>query len=471
MMKSKNLFRKRLAFVLLTGIMTVLALSFLTTLLERKNSKEKYADFFSQEEDFDVLFFGTSHVINGIAPMELWGDYGIVSYNFGGHANKIPVSYWAMINALDYTTPRLVVIDCLKLDENIKTNENLNYLHNSFDAFPLSQHKVQAIHDLLDDPYMPQHLESVEGEYSLEERTPMQFLWDFSIYHSRWEKWNEKDSVFDERYEKGAESRIGVAKPDAVERTDAVFEGETVAIDYLERMIRECKTRDIDVLLVFLPYPADQEDHACANRMEELADAHHVRSLNLLDDCPVDYNTDMYDAYSHMNPSGAKKVSAYLGEYIMDHYDIPDRRKDATYTDWNRDYEEYRDYKEELLHKQKELDDYLMLAADEDYEIQALVRDPIIYSSEKYADLLDNLDVMAIEETDGDVFLTETPEEHAGNIETIEGLEGEKDALKDMDLSVVITDAESGEMIDEVGFNYSLSEEDSGEVDTEEIVR
>jgi hypothetical protein len=68
--------------------------------MERKASDFKYANFFEQDEDFDVLFFGTSHVINGIFPMELWNDYGIVSYNFGGHGNEIATSYWDNIDAV-----------------------------------------------------------------------------------------------------------------------------------------------------------------------------------------------------------------------------------------------------------------------------------------------------------------------------------------------------------------------------------
>ena len=70
---------------------------------------------------YAVLFFGTSHVNNAVFPMELWKDYGITAYNFGGHANAIATSYWVMKNALDYTHPKLVVFDCLGMTSNTKT--------------------------------------------------------------------------------------------------------------------------------------------------------------------------------------------------------------------------------------------------------------------------------------------------------------------------------------------------------------
>ena len=48
-----------------------------------------YYDFYQQEQDFDVLFLGTSHVLNAVYPMELWRDYGIVSYNMANHSENI----------------------------------------------------------------------------------------------------------------------------------------------------------------------------------------------------------------------------------------------------------------------------------------------------------------------------------------------------------------------------------------------
>ena len=79
---SKNLLR--VVSCIVTLCVTIGLLCPLTDLMERKSSDQKYESFFQQEQDFDVLFMGTSHVINAIFPMELWNDYGVVSYNFGG---------------------------------------------------------------------------------------------------------------------------------------------------------------------------------------------------------------------------------------------------------------------------------------------------------------------------------------------------------------------------------------------------
>ena len=103
---------KRIASCLIVVCLTVAILAGLTGIVENKSSLQKYTQFFEQEGDFDVLFLGSSKVINGVLPMELWNDYGIVSYNLGGHANTIPTSYWVLRNALEHTTPKCVVLDC-----------------------------------------------------------------------------------------------------------------------------------------------------------------------------------------------------------------------------------------------------------------------------------------------------------------------------------------------------------------------
>ena len=71
-------------------VLVIIIISKTAKVVERKDSRYKYEPFFEQEENFDVLFLGTSHVMDGVFPMELWNDYGIVSYNLGGNGNYLP---------------------------------------------------------------------------------------------------------------------------------------------------------------------------------------------------------------------------------------------------------------------------------------------------------------------------------------------------------------------------------------------
>ena len=242
---------------IITVCLTACILLCLTNLMERKASEEKYADFFEQKEDFDVLFMGTSHVINGVFPMRLWNEYGIVSYNFGGHDNRMPTTYWVMKNALEYTDPKVVVIDCAELSSEYKCSEAFSCVHLSLDAFPLNVTKVRAVWDLLDDPIYEEAIANGTASQSDEPRTKIGLLWDYSVYHSRWPEIGRSDFVPDITYEKGAESRIAVTRGQMEKiPSDQKMESGTTGDRYLRKMIEDCQDRGIEVLLTYLPFLA-----------------------------------------------------------------------------------------------------------------------------------------------------------------------------------------------------------------------
>lgn len=388
-----NIAKRILGCAVAAGL-TVLALGAAAGMLQRKDSNFKYRPYFTQEADFDVLFFGTSHVINGIFPMELWKDYGIVSYNFGGHGNELATSYWVMRNALDYTDPKLVVIDGLKLGSDVKTYANFSNIHQSLDAFPISRTKIAAASDLLDDPVMDENIAAgLVGDAA--QRTKMSLLWDFTIYHSRWNGLGQADFASDCTKEKGAESRIAVSVPDEIPYVpaDEKLEGETAGTRYLRRMIKECQSRGIQVLLTYLPFPSTKEQQQEANRIGELALAYDVEYINFLDMDLVDYDTDCYDPNSHLNPSGARKVTDFLGSYIMEHYKVADQRTHKAYEDWHKDYEAYQTFKEENLKQQGTADVYLMLLADKNYNALIEIKDPALWESDYYNAFFENLGI------------------------------------------------------------------------------
>ena len=82
-----------------------------------KNGYEKSSDFFEQKEDFDVLFMGSSHMMNAVFPMDLWNDYGFVSYNMANGGEQTGGTYYNMLLALKHTKPKLIVLDTFTLFE------------------------------------------------------------------------------------------------------------------------------------------------------------------------------------------------------------------------------------------------------------------------------------------------------------------------------------------------------------------
>lgn len=380
-------------------------LNYISDLLERKYSNIKYAPFFEQQGDFDVLFMGTSHVINGVFPMELWNDYGIISYNFGGHSNQLPITYWVQENALNYTTPRLVVIDCYLLSSNIKTYTSFNNIHSSLDAFPLSLTKVLAVRDLLNDKEM-EELIATGDVADTEVRTMGGLLWEYSVYHSRWDSLGQSDFIWSGTSEKGAEARPGVAIQNemAVIAPDEKLDEETKGTEYLRRMIENCQNRGIEILLIYLPFHAEEQYQKEANRLCDIAEEYEVNYINFLDMSVVDNNTDFCDN-QHLNPSGARKVSDYLGQYIIEHYCVPDQRNNEEYSSWFQDYKEYTNFKLEEIKEQTSLDTYLMLLVDKNYNMIFEIKDSSIWQNKYYVNLFENLGIDSKKVTDRTDFI------------------------------------------------------------------
>ena len=232
---------------------------FLTKLSDPGYAYSKNRDFIEHSDSYDVLFFGNSHMANGVFPMELWNDYGIVSYNLAGFGLPMPAIYWVMKNALDESEPALVIIDCYNLASEEKAGRK-EMLHAQTDHLPLSFHKIQMINDLIQEP----------GER-------LEFIWNFAAYHDRWWDLDQADFEGKVNVQKGAEIAFDVVSPNKMaQRPEKTVEVDSVGVEYLRRMIEECQNRNIEVMLTYLPFPASEEDWEEALYVEDIAREYEV---------------------------------------------------------------------------------------------------------------------------------------------------------------------------------------------------
>lgn len=382
----------RITSCVLTVCLLAVPLYYLTNLFEQKSSLYEYQAFFEQEADFDVLFLGTGHIKNDIHPMELWNNYGIVSYNFGSHASEIATLYWVMENALDYTTPKLIVVDCLYLEKNVKTCNLNSYVHTAMDAFPLSVTKIKATMDLLNDPVLSKKIE--DGRVvDPERRSHIGLLWNFSVYHSRWNELGKGDFRISKSTQKGAETCIRLYDHQDIPKVDRSekMEEDTVGVQYIKKIIESCQERNIDILLTYLPFDADALNQKNANRVYDIAAEYGVNYLNFLDMDIVDYNTDFGSYY--LNPTGVKKLTDYLGPYMIENYKIPDQRNNAEYFGWFEDYEAYKNHIKYRLQTLSSWDTCLTLLADRNFDSIIEIKDPDILNDDTFVKLIKNLGI------------------------------------------------------------------------------
>ncbi len=297
-------------------VMVLVAMNLLANKMEVKDSEKKYYDYLNTKDEIDVVFLGTSHVIDGILPTILYEDYGITSYNLANHGEMMPTSYWVLRNALQYHTPKVVVIDLFVVNAE-GTYYNKAFSHCSLDAFPLTTIKLQAIWDLFDDT-----------------ETRMEFINNFNTYHSRW---NETFSLGDMSYipHYGGAELLIEAEPNQGPLTTGTVVDDTMTegILYFEKILDLCDRKGIQVVCTNLPYSGFEERIGATNYAKQILKERNIPCIDFQLDADMiglNLNADFRDSH-HLNVVGASKVTHYIGEFLEEHYISDNERSDSLY--------------------------------------------------------------------------------------------------------------------------------------------
>ena len=374
---------KRIVSTIIFIVLLIAAIAKCADILEYKDARKKYTPFFESDTNFDVIFLGTSHMYNHILPMEMWYDYGIASYNWG-YSNCTPAeNYYLIQDILKYTSPKVVVMDVYGLVEyegfgNGKyRTDRLEQQHVQFDSFPIwSINKINAARDIFDD-------------YDDRE----DFVWNFIMYHNRWNQLRKSDFEYDITTEKGGMLLAGLGNGYNVSiGDDEKTEISSVCYSYYLDTIEYCQEQGIQVLCVYLPYGnVKAEQRKIANTIGEIVEQYpNCSYVNMLNKNIVDYNTDVCPDNAHLNYSGALKTTTWLGQYLIENYSLDDYSKN---TSWKKDYSDYYQYKKNVLMEQSSLTACLVQLSDDDFMVEAEVYDLELMTDERLALLFKNANI------------------------------------------------------------------------------
>ena len=98
---------KRFVSILVLLALVLAGVAFFGRALAVVDGPQKNGPFLQDDREYDVLFFGSSHMVNDVFPMVLWKNYGLTSYNLGGHGASIAASYWELRLATQYHKPKV----------------------------------------------------------------------------------------------------------------------------------------------------------------------------------------------------------------------------------------------------------------------------------------------------------------------------------------------------------------------------
>lgn len=337
----KNLKRAALAAIWLIALCGCLLLA--DRAMRRDDGERKYGNFFAEEQGFDVFFMGTSRVLDGVQPMELWRDYGITSYNMGNNSENLEMTRWVLDIAMDTHKPKAAFIDVYYVDRKVTDAWAYSFRHLFLDEIPLSRKKIECVRATLP-----------ESEW-------LEFLMPFSLYHGRWEEilsGKTEEQVICRPFAMGAELRAQREKPgiDFV-RTTAMNTEEMEGKESLRKIAALCRENGIEPVFMAIPAPISEAEQMNVNSVQLVADELGVPFINMLDvEGLVDFDNDCYDGLGHLNPDGASKVTAYLGQWISEHFDFEDKRADSAYAHWDENLGEYEAHREAVWGDMTRLD-------------------------------------------------------------------------------------------------------------------
>ena len=295
---------------------------------ENSASTSAWIEYRSLEENsLDVLFLGTSHSYFAVDPMYIYENTGITSYVFGGPGLRFDLTYMNLEDALKTQSPSVVFLDMSAIQFDFQQTEAK--CHKVLDQMPMSKSKIEYAFD-----------------NDSEEMKPLDVLFPFFRYHSRWCELGENDFKFvlndlDETFIRGPYVTYQTKLTEFHFYEDVEYVLTERNLDYLKRMKALCDEKGIELVLYKIPTPTWYESQS--KGAVELGEKLGVPYLELfyeVDKIGLDVTTDFRDENNHLNQRGAEKLSQYLSEYLEEHYELQDQR--PTNIRWNEDLVKYK---------------------------------------------------------------------------------------------------------------------------------
>lgn len=331
----------------------------------------KLKSYYTEENNsIDVLICSTSHASKGILPMEIYEKYGIKSYNLSTSIQPIEATYYLLSETLNNQNLKVFVYDVSNL---YMSSSEKNYWLYVLDEMHLGKNKL-----------------ALAREYKRSanncDETMEELLIPLLRYHTRWNELNKQDfAAFlsnKHYYGKGGQinsivngAEVSVEQMNRIEseleqnteqleyiydngefsqqlESDITYDVEipTKNIEWLKKIKTLCDENEVQFLAVKVPTIYLPQSYRSAwtaekyHAVRQLCDEHGIVYYDMLyeADVNIDWSKDTTDKGQHLNLYGAQKVSADLGRYLQEHYELPQKYMER----WDEDLLSYREVRE-----------------------------------------------------------------------------------------------------------------------------
>ena len=309
--EKQKIIRTLLFFVILFVLLTGVSLLFERAMKNHDDwiqdrNKSIYRIQKEAANSIDVIVLGDSLSYSSMSPMEMWEEHGTAAFVCGSSGQKIQDTYYTLETVLENQSPKLVILETNTL---FRGGKGLEALKDSLGAVANHYTALLRGHDIWKS--------AVTGKtYPTENYKGFLIRSDVKPYHK------SKNAGKKKRNE----------------------EIPNVVLTYMEKIKKLCDDNGARLLLVGSPSPRNytKKRH---DSIEEYAKENSLPFLDLnlkVKELGINWKTDSRDNGDHLNLSGAQKVTAYLGNYLAEEYELPDHRGEEAYASWNEESAEYK---------------------------------------------------------------------------------------------------------------------------------
>ena len=240
---------------------------------------------FYREKHYDAVFFGTSQSYCSFDPL-IFDEYDLKTYNRGRQQQTMNYTYYYIKDALDVCDIDVVVLEVFGMfyeeDDTGFISEGVR--DSSLNDMRMSETKIEAIRECV-----PEEMQ-------------ISYFFPLDKYHFRWEEldyaswngfYNSSLKEADRGYKRWTESEVCVDDYWSIAFSEIRRDVYAENIKYLDKIYELCQKKGAKLILVKAPLP-------CYDRVIE--------------------ETNSLDGGTHLNESGAGKVSKHLAAYLKENY-------------------------------------------------------------------------------------------------------------------------------------------------------
>lgn len=254
----------------------------------------------------DVIVLGDSLVYSSISPMDIYGKYGYTVFACAEPAQILSDTYHYFDIALKSQNPKVVLMEAniLFRDANkrpwynrpLKIAKNslpLVTYHNNWKKLLFDNHKINS----------------------------------WSNISKGYKKNTDINPSYNYDYMKESERKANIP---------------SINLEYFNKIVDACKKNNIKLILIGLP---SQKSWYYTKHMkvEEISKEYNLEYINYnFDDIiHIDWESETKDQGSHLNYSGAKKISDMIGNYLESLNIIENHKNKKGYEEWDKAYRYY----------------------------------------------------------------------------------------------------------------------------------